>query len=181
MNKNLIDYVKVYSGAISAEHCNAAIEQLTLAEWQDHKFYSANGLVDNGHEPLEYHGVIPVSPVLQQSVWDCLYRYVITDINFSWFPGWHHTGPLKYIRYDVNSTMENHCDHIGSVHGGIPVLTTIINLNDTYTGGELIMFEDTEYKLQQGDVIVFPSVFLYPHQIKPILSGTRYSAIAWSS
>jgi predicted 2-oxoglutarate/Fe(II)-dependent dioxygenase YbiX len=77
--------------------------------------------------------------------------------------------------------MENHCDHIGSVHGGIPVLTTIINLNDNYTGGELIMFEDTEYKLQQGDVIVFPSVFLYPHKINPILSGTRYSAIAWSS
>lgn len=181
MNKHLNDYVKVYSGAISAEDCNAAIAQLETADWQEHKFYSADGLYDHGHEPLEYHGVIPVSDILQQAVWNCLHQYVITDINFPWFKGWHRTSQLKYIRYDVNSTMENHCDHIGSVHGGIPVLTTIINLNDNYTGGELIMFEDTEYKLQQGDVIVFPSVFLYPHKINPIISGTRYSAIAWSS
>jgi predicted 2-oxoglutarate/Fe(II)-dependent dioxygenase YbiX len=59
------------------------------------------------------------------------------------------------------------------------VLTVIGLLNDEFEGGELILFEDTEFKLNKGDIIIFPSIFLYPHKINPLVSGTRHSFISW--
>ena len=45
--------------------------------------------------------------------------------------------------------------------------------------GEFIIFDDTEIKFDKGDVLVFPSLFLYPHKVEPVKSGTRYSYISW--
>ena len=33
--------------------------------------------------------------------------------------------------------------------------------------------------LKKGDILIFPSVFLFPHEVKPITSGTRYSFVTW--
>ena len=46
--------------------------------------------------------------------------------------------------------------------------------------GEFAFFNrELKYKLNQGDVIMFPSTFMYPHEIMPITKGTRYSIITW--
>ena len=77
--------------------------------------------------------------------------------------------------------MEENCDHITSLFkdGGIPILSIIIGLNDNYKGGEFIMFKDKEYKIESGDIIIFPSNFLYPHKVMPVTKGIRYSAVSW--
>jgi predicted 2-oxoglutarate/Fe(II)-dependent dioxygenase YbiX len=79
--------------------------------------------------------------------------------------------------------MSNHCDHITDIFNGtikgIPTLTVIGLLNNNFTGGEFVMFEDKIYELDAGDIIVFPSIFLYPHRVNPITSGTRYSVVSW--
>ena len=54
-----------------------------------------------------------------------------------------------------------------------------INLNDNYEGGEFIMFDNHEIKFKQGDLIIFPSNFLYPHKVEPVIKGTRYSFVSW--
>ena len=41
------------------------------------------------------------------------------------------------------------------------------------------MCEKYKYELKQGETIMFPSNFLYPHKIKKIIKGKRYSAIGW--
>ena len=79
--------------------------------------------------------------------------------------------------------MAYHCDHIRSMFDGekkdIPILSVIGTLNDDYDGGELVMFDDKEIILGEGDLIIFPSVFLYPHKINPITKGKRYSYTSW--
>ena len=40
-------------------------------------------------------------------------------------------------------------------------------------------YDDLKYKLDKGDAIMFPSNFMYPHEIMPVTKGTRYSAITW--
>ena len=40
---------------------------------------------------------------------------------------------------------------------------------------------DLKYNLNAGDIIVFPSNFLYPHSILPITLGVRYSIIIWAN
>lgn len=184
MNKNLEDYVKVYN-LIDSDTCNRTIELLQQANWVDHKFYSTEGLVDNGAEPLECHDFLETSRELQQAIWTALKNYVLEDMNFSWFPGWQGFSNLKFIKYTEGSEMALHCDHIHSlydgIHKGIPILTIIGLLNTNFEGGELVMFGDKTYSLTQGDIIIFPSVFLFPHQINRIRKGTRYSVISWSN
>jgi predicted 2-oxoglutarate/Fe(II)-dependent dioxygenase YbiX len=53
-------------------------------------------------------------------------------------------------------------------------------LNDDFNGGDFAFFDrEFVYKLQKGDAIMFPSNFMYPHEIMPVTKGTRYSIITW--
>ena len=41
------------------------------------------------------------------------------------------------------------------------------------------MFDDEVIPFEQGDLLIFPSNFMYPHKVEPITKGTRYSYISW--
>ena len=49
-------------------------------------------------------------------------------------------------------------------------------LNTDYEGGELVI-SDLIYKPKKNSSIIFPSNFMFPHYVKPITKGTRYSII----
>ncbi len=54
------------------------------------------------------------------------------------------------------------------------------SLNDDYEGGEFAFFDrEIVIKTKKGDAILFPSNFMYPHEVMPVTSGTRYSIITW--
>ena len=53
-------------------------------------------------------------------------------------------------------------------------------LNDNFKGGEFSFFNNTlVYSLKKRSAIMFPSNFLYPHSVLPIIDGTRYSIVTW--
>lgn len=53
-------------------------------------------------------------------------------------------------------------------------------LNDNFEGGEFAFFDrEFIYKIDKGDAIMFPSNFMYPHEVMPVTKGTRYSIITW--
>jgi predicted 2-oxoglutarate/Fe(II)-dependent dioxygenase YbiX len=91
-------------------------------------------------------------------------------------------------RYQQGQYCRNHYDHIYSLFDGekrgIPVLSVIANFNDDYQGGDLVFWDGTPAKttftLGKGDIIIWPSAFLYPHTISEITQGTRYSAVVWT-
>ena len=78
--------------------------------------------------------------------------------------------------------MRKHFDHIHSIFDGkkrgIPTISIIGILNEDYQGGELVINEK-KIKTKIGDIVIFPSCFMYPHEIKEIKKGTRYSFITW--
>jgi len=90
---------------------------------------------------------------------------------------------VRYNIYKKNKTMANHCDHITSLfdgkNKGIPILSILGVLNHDYEGGEFIMFNNKRYDLKQGDVLVFPSNFMYPHKVNPVTKKIRYSYVSW--
>lgn len=62
-------------------------------------------------------------------------------------------------------------------------LSISINLNNDFEGGEFLFdLPDGIHECIQntGDVIVFPSNFIFPHQVNPISKGVRYAIIAWA-
>jgi hypothetical protein len=53
-------------------------------------------------------------------------------------------------------------------------------LNDDFKGGEFCLFDrDLKLKPKKGSVIMFPSSFMYPHEILPVTENARYSIITW--
>jgi|TARA_R110000803_G_scaffold204141_1_gene269990 predicted 2-oxoglutarate/Fe(II)-dependent dioxygenase YbiX len=88
---------------------------------------------------------------------------------------------INLLKYNVGGKHMIHIDHITTSNREISV---IINLNDSYEGGDLIFTDQKEkeikrLKLEKNSIIFFPSNFLYPHGIEPITKGNRYSIVTW--
>ena len=185
MNQNLKDYVKIYN-KLSPEFCDNAVSLLHNVDWNTHNFY-VNG--EDRYYSADSDGMVswnqlPIQEQLNQAVWDCLHQYVVQDLNFEWFHGWQQFTSIRFNRYDKNKDMKNHCDHIhdifDGVNKGIPVLSIVGLLNDEFEGGELIFFDDYALPIKKGDIVIFPSNFLFPHRVSTITSGSRFSFVSWA-
>lgn len=88
----------------------------------------------------------------------------------------------ELLKYETGNFYKPHVDDSAQTPR---TLSLIINLNDDYVGGELCFMDrknknaENIFELKKGDAIIFPSNFLYPHGIMPIMKGTRYSIIMW--
>jgi hypothetical protein len=58
------------------------------------------------------------------------------------------------------------------------VVSLVGYLNDDYEGGEIYFrLQNLDIKPEAGDLFVFPSTYMYPHQAKVVKSGTKYSLV----
>lgn len=82
---------------------------------------------------------------------------------------------INFIKYQKNQHFHYHADHGFSY---VCTVSSIAYLNDDYDGGELSFHSlDLKYQPNCGDVIVFPSAFIYAHAALPVTSGVKYSAV----
>jgi predicted 2-oxoglutarate/Fe(II)-dependent dioxygenase YbiX len=63
-------------------------------------------------------------------------------------------------------------------------MSCILLLNNDYEGGNLCFRNpdesgEWEVEVKPNRMIIWPSNFLYPHTVKPVTKGTRYSIVAW--
>lgn len=188
MSRNLSDYLKVYENFIDADVCASAVEKLDKADWTMHSYYDARTNTEHSydHELSVSHDEISEKDILNKRVWDALHKYIVDDMKdlHGWYNGWNGYSSIRFNRYDPTTQMKLHCDHIHSLFDGnikgVPVLTVLAGLNNDYTGGELVMWDSEVIKLPAGAVAVFPSNFLYPHEVRPVKSGIRYSFVSWA-
>jgi Rps23 Pro-64 3,4-dihydroxylase Tpa1-like proline 4-hydroxylase len=83
----------------------------------------------------------------------------------------------ELLKYETN---QFYTQHIDSFKERPRAVSCSFMLNDDYEGGEFAFFNrEIVYKLKKGSCIMFPSNFMYPHEIMPVTSGTRYSIITW--
>lgn len=60
-------------------------------------------------------------------------------------------------------------------------LSVVLYLNNDFEGGETCFAWGTKYKPSPGTAIVFPSSWPFVHSGSPVVSGTKYVAVAWIS
>lgn len=186
--QKLTDYVKVYNGFLNEDICRQTTQVLASAEWTKHTFYDAinNRYHSYDHELAVSHAEIPQKQALNQRVWDAIHRYITVDFkDFApWFSAWQGFSSVRFNRYDPDTRMKLHCDHIHSLFDGqrkgVPVLTVLGALNNEYKGGEFVLFGDQVVPMPAGTIIVFPSTFMYPHEVRMVTEGIRYSFVSWT-
>ena len=166
------------TNVFSKEICQEILD--SVVEWQQGTWYNANTDL--------YKNNTQKSASLSENI-----RSKYSDLIYEGFREYgekytcdHNLGykfTSKVNRYDVGDYMEKHVDHIHSIFDGkrkgIPVLSMIGLLNDDFEGGDLVLFDDYKIELKTGDAVIFPSNFMYPHEVKKITKGVRYSWISW--
>ena len=88
---------------------------------------------------------------------------------------------FRLNKYSEGGFMSRHIDNIHHSHGqeyGFRQASVLLFLNDNFEGGDFII-SDITYKTKKGSAIVFPSNFMFPHEVKLVKKGTRYSIISW--
>lgn len=83
----------------------------------------------------------------------------------------------ELLKYESGGFYTEHLDFFKNTPRAI---SCSFALNDDYEGGEFAFFNrELVYNLKKGSCIMFPSNFMYPHEIMPVTSGTRYSIVTW--
>ena len=83
----------------------------------------------------------------------------------------------ELLRYETGQFYTQHTD---SFKARPRAVSCSFALNDDYEGGEFGFFDrEIVVKAPKGGAVLFPSNFMYPHEIMPVTKGTRYSIITW--
>ncbi len=183
---------------IDNDLCDAILDE--ELEWVKHSWYSYNqagdftmgsyqdkelDVVFDEHIPSTYKN--KVLSAIQQS-WmmymmslPSLLGYQETPM-FNMINAW---SGIRLNRYNIGTMMRTHIDHIDSLfdgkNRGIPILSVVGALNDCseYEGGTLKFWDNYEVPLKKGEIVMFPSCFMYPHGVEEIRKGTRYTFVCW--
>jgi hypothetical protein len=81
------------------------------------------------------------------------------------------------LRYQEGEFYSEHTDHFLQQPR---IVSCSFTLNDDFEGGEFGFFNrELVYKPPKGSALMFPSNFLYPHEVMPVTRKVRYSIITW--
>jgi len=89
---------------------------------------------------------------------------------------------IEILKYENTGFYTWHVDHFADIPR---TMSCILLLNNDYDGGNLC-FRNPDgsgewvVEVKPNRMIVWPSNFLYPHTVKPVTKGKRYSVVAWA-
>ena len=186
----LKDLIHVEKGIIPTNLCDHIIQDIETREWRPHTWYNnvANSYGSEETMELDVQGITPelqqlLTPIMIQAgaAYNQKYAYLRCERTTQIM---NKFSTIRFNRYGSGQIMRQHHDHIHSLFDGnekgIPVLSFILNLNDDYEGADLFFWENHVVPLGKGDIIMFPSLFLFPHGVTEAKKGKRYSAVSWA-
>lgn len=179
----LIEFIKVYT--MDSDVCDEILKGKTSDEsWRQHTWYNYGNGENYSHDDKELEIMYLKQGETAEKTTSEIIRTMISKYSEE-FPDVSitHFTNARLNRYKPGMLMRRHVDHIHQLFDGtikgIPILTILMNLNDGYEGGQLVLC-GKEYHLKKGEVILFPSCFLYPHEIREVTKGVRFSAVVWA-
>jgi len=185
MNKSLGAYILHFKQVISPNECKFVVDELNSKLWHKHAYNNPKtGETTTYDDDLEvlFEGS-QSSGLVMEKIDYCLKEYIET-YKFPWFSSITGRTEVRFNKYEVGTRMRQHMDNITTIFDGTrkgsPTLTVLGMLNEEYEGGEFVIMEDLVIPFKRGDIVIFPSNFLYPHEVLPVTKGTRYSFVSWT-
>jgi len=184
MKSNLSDFILIIPKLAKDELCDIIINEFNDEEYSE-------GTLENYVVKKNIRNCEAISLTTNESInKNKIVRMEIDNQLFSIFS----EAILQYEKKHPNFSIQNdtgyellryftgnfYKEHTDSFKDRPRTLTCSLMLNDNYIGGDFSFFNDTiNYKLNKGDAILFPSNFMFPHAVKPIVKGVRYSVVTW--
>jgi len=181
----LEDFVQVFDNVLSPENCNLILnEYKNTSEWEDTR--TGDGKVTKNTRncmeiPISYQHILEQNFDVRKNLDNIVFESVSKVINTynEIVPTFHIDIDTGYhlLRYKEGEFYTQHTDSFKQQQRS---LSCSIQLNEDYEGGEFALFDrEMMIRTSPGSAIVFPSNFMYPHEIMPVIKGTRYSIITW--
>lgn len=181
---NLKDYIITFEGALTDALCDAVI-----AEYKDNNEWvpatTSAGRSDAERQcatiGISFNSIIQKNVQIRKNLDTYLFVSASEAIKKykKMFPGCNIQQDSGYdlLKYEVGQHYKQHTD---SFKDRPRAVSCSFALNDGYEGGEFAFFDrKLVYKLKKGSCIMFPSNFMYPHEVLPVTSGIRYSIVTW--
>jgi predicted 2-oxoglutarate/Fe(II)-dependent dioxygenase YbiX len=182
--KNINDYIVVLENVITDALCDALLDEYANSnEWQDTHIKS--GVDKNVRSAQTIMMSLEQTIIKNEKTRRKLDKYVFASAGSAikrYNEKFYHahieedTG-YELLRYETGQFYTQHTD---SFMGSPRAVSCSFALNDDYEGGEFGFFSrEFSIKAPKGAAVMFPSNFMYPHEILPVTKGTRYSIITW--
>ena len=183
---NLEDHIKVYESILSDELCDMILEEYKNSNlWQKTSVGNIGVVNDNVRSCQE----IPISmpPIINENVEkrSLIDKQLFVSANNAIkkytqdFPNCkiQQDSGYELLRYNADEFYIQHVDSFREIPREV---SCSFSLNDDYDGGEFAFFDrEIMMRLSKGSALLFPSNFMYPHEIMPVKGGTRYSIVTW--
>lgn len=187
--------INIYRGALTKELCSQIIN--TLEEnLKPGNTYTWNGAYVTTSEEVDLEsrnakdfkfnstGLGPVTEENKDlySIHSKIFNKVrpcVDDYGNYWGVGIRSYEAFNFVKYEGAGThFKIHADH-GPTY--VTTVSIVVYLNDDYLGGELWFPRfNLTIKPQAGDIVVFPSTYIYEHASQDMIEGTKYSVVIMS-
>ena len=188
-SSKLSDHILHRKSVIPPKICDGIVSDIEDRSWEKHSWYDKGSDSSYSEDTKELSVLMPqpdIQKIIHPFLFDSINYYKETESfenNANASVSFYQYSNLRLNKYEVGQMMRPHFDHIYSLFDGkskgIPVTSVIINFNDDYTGGDLVFWDDYFVTLGKGDIIMFPSIYLYPHRVTEVQTGIRYSGVCW--
>ncbi len=182
----LVDFIQVYENIVPESLCDEIIDEFKNEEYLDLAGLGSEGIKDKNVRNvlnllISDANIINKNENKRRSLDNRIHEHLqVAMLNYST----KHPNVIisrdsgfTFLKYDLGGFYKQHTDSFTQEPRSI---SCSISLNDDYEGGEFAFFDqEIKYKIKKGSVIMFPSGFMYPHEILPVTKGTRYSIITW--
>lgn len=183
-SKSLEDYIQVFENIIPDDLCDAILKEYAPnGEWSP--TYVGGGVIDRSVRNVDAIAISRDNVIgnnfTRRLLDNELFKgaaEAIKQYNIK-FPEARIESDSGYelLRYQPGQFYQQHTD---SFKAQPRAVSCSFALNDDYEGGEWAFWDkEVKIKAKKGSAIMFPSNFMYPHEILTVTKGTRYSIITW--
>lgn len=180
-------YVKIYDDVLNLNALSSLIRYINTVDFEQAKLVGDN-INFNIRRTYNYE-LSNMSNSFTSVHWYCLLHGLIfnklkqygLDIKSQDF-FFKHISNITILKYENTGFYTWHTDHCADIPR---TLSCIFLLNNDYEGGNLCFRNpdgsgEWEVEVKPNRMILWPSNFLYPHTVKPVTKGRRYSIVAWA-
>lgn len=189
--KNLDYGIHLYQNAISKEDCKTIIEDLENEislgipgiEWSGAKVNDKENVdyvrncVDLKYKKEDLGKYIPKNNILEKchTTVDVALDKCLKHYESLWHLKMNYKEAFNFVKYLPGKYFKIHGDH-GPYY--TCTISAVVYLNDDYEGGEIeFIRQGLVVKPKAGDIVMFPSNFVYEHASLEVKSGTKYSVV----
>jgi predicted 2-oxoglutarate/Fe(II)-dependent dioxygenase YbiX len=182
--KNINDYIVVFENVLTNNLCDALLQEYANSnEWED--TITRGGVLKDIRSATTILMSTDQSIAVNESVRRKLDKYVYTSAGLAINKynekfneaAIEEDSGYELLRYETGQFYTQHTDFFKAAPRAV---SCSFGLNDDYEGGEFAFFNrEIKIKVPKGAAIMFPSNFMYPHEILPVTKGVRYSIVTW--